>query len=100
MMKKKMKKVVCYLMSTVMFFSLFLVTPQEVRAEETQDPTEFSGATLIGNGQWTEPESHKTYNVYYAVPANACVDTTAVEGWSVSGETVTINNLNVNDAVS
>ena len=42
MMKKKMKKVVCYLMSTVMFFSLFLVTPQEVRAEETQDPTEFS----------------------------------------------------------
>ena len=58
MMKKKMKKVVAYLMSTVMFFSLFLVTPQEVRAEETQDPTEFRGATL-------EPDSHKTYNVYY-----------------------------------
>ena len=63
MMKKKMKKVVCYLMSTVMFFSLFLVTPQEVRAEETQDPTEFSGATQIGNGKWTD--NQKTYNVYY-----------------------------------
>ena len=61
MMKKKMKKVVGYLISTVMFFSLFLVTPQGVRAEETQDPTEFSGATLIGN----------------AVPAIAGVDTIA-----------------------
>ena len=96
MMEKKMKKVVGYLISTVMFFSLFLVTPQGVRAEETQDPTEFSGATLIGNGQWTEPDSHKTYNVYYAVPAIAGVDTIAEKGWSVSGETVTINNLNVN----
>lgn len=65
MMKKKMKKVVCYLMSTVMFFSLFLVTPQGVRAEETQDPTVFSGATLIGNGQWTDKGTKKTYNVYY-----------------------------------
>ena len=65
MMKKKMKKVVGYLISTVMFFSLFLVTPQGVRAEETQDPI-------------------------------AGVDTLAEEGWSVSGETVTINNLNVN----
>ena len=64
-MKKKMKKVVCYLMSTVMFFSLFLVTPQGVRAEETQDPTVFSGATLIGNGQWTDKGTKKTYNVYY-----------------------------------
>ena len=62
MMKKKMKKVVGYLISTVMFFSLFLVTPQGVRAEET----------IAG------------------------VDTMAEEGWSVSGETVTINNLNVN----
>ena len=62
MMKKKMKKVVGYLMSTVMFFSLFLVTPQGVRAEET----------IAG------------------------VDTMAEKGWSVSGETVTINNLNVN----
>lgn len=59
-----MKKVVCYLMSTVMFFSLFLVTPQGVRAEET---------------------------------AIAGVDTIeGIVGWSVSGETVTINNLNVN----
>ncbi|MDD7224450.1 MAG: hypothetical protein PUH40_09285, partial [Lachnospiraceae bacterium] len=65
MMKKKMKKVVCYLMSTVMFFSLFLVTPQGVRAEETQDPTEFSGAKLIGNGTWTDSDTQKTYNVYY-----------------------------------
>lgn len=65
MMKKKMKKVVGYLMSTVMFFSLFLVTPQGVRAEETQDPIEFSGATLIGNGQLTDSDTQKTYNVYY-----------------------------------
>lgn len=65
MMKMKMKKVVGYLMSTVMFFSLFLVTPQEVRAEETQDPTEFSGAKQIGNGQWTDQGTKKTYNVYY-----------------------------------
>lgn len=50
-------------MSTVMFFSLFLVTPQEVRAEETQDP--FSGATVIGNGTWTVKGINKTYNVYY-----------------------------------
>lgn len=63
MMKKKMKKVVAYLISTVMFFSLFFVTPQGVRAEETQDPTEFSGATQIGNGKWTD--NQKTYNVYY-----------------------------------
>ena len=64
-MKRKMKKVVGYLISTVMFFSLFLVTPQGVRAEETQDPTVFSGATLIGNGQWTDQGTKKTYNVYY-----------------------------------
>ena len=64
-MKKKMKKVVGYLMSTVMFFSLFLVTPQGVRAEATQDPTEFSGAKQIGNGQWTDQGTKKTYNVYY-----------------------------------
>ena len=64
-MKKKMKKVVAYLISTVMFFSLFLVTPQGVRAEGTQDPTEFSGAKLIGNGQWTDQGTKKTYNVYY-----------------------------------
>ena len=65
MMKKKMKRVVGYLMSTAMFFSLFLVTPQGVRAEETQDPTEFSGAKQIGNGQWTDQGTKKTYNVYY-----------------------------------
>ena len=65
MMKKKMKKIVGYLISTVMFFSLFLVTPQGVRAADTQDPTEFSGATLIGNGTWKKPNTQTTYNVYY-----------------------------------
>lgn len=64
-MKNKMKKATGFLISTVMVFSLFLAVPQGVRAEENQDPTEFTDATPIGNGEWMEPDSNKLYNVYF-----------------------------------
>lgn len=87
MMKNKMKKIVGILISTVMAFSLFLAVPQGVRAEEIPDPEVFAKS------------DSKTYsfNSYTsAIPAIAGVDTMAEKGWSVSGDTVTINNLNVN----
>lgn len=120
-MSNKMKKVVGFLISTVMIFSLCIGVSQNTQAAENMDPVEFIGATEIGNTKWTDPGNHSEYNVYLndtgkfvnensKVPANritdtmvlepvsaiAGVDTMATSGWSVSGETVTINNLNVN----
>lgn len=92
MIKNTIKKIVRFLLTAAIFSLLCLVVPQDLCAEEITDP----GSEAYYYFSLEYPEEVTIYGQCSTSPAIAGVDTMATSGWSVSGETITIDNLNVN----